>query len=73
MAGQRVEFVSSTIFACEAQYPRPLILGLCNNIPDVTEGEVLQRASTEGSTLYLVRVNNRIYWMSSNVLKREPE
>lgn len=73
VAGQRVEFVSSTIFACEAQYPRPLILGLCNNLQDVTEGEVLQRASTEGSTLYLVRVDNRLYWVSSNLLKREPE
>jgi len=73
VAGQRVEFVSSTIFACEAQYPRPLILGLCNDIQNVTDGEALQRATTEGSTLYLVRVNNRIYWVSSNLLKREPE
>lgn len=73
VAGAKVEFVSSTIYACEAQYPRPLILGLCNNIPDVTDGEALQRATTEGSVLYLVRVNNRLYWVSSNVLKREPD
>lgn len=73
VAGQQVEFVSSTIFACEAQYPRPLILGLCNNLQDVTGGQVLQRASTDGSVLYLVRVNNRLYWMSSNVLKNEPK
>lgn len=73
VAGRQVEFVSSAVFACEAQYPRPLILGLCNDLRDVTGGEALQRASTEGSTLYLVRVNNRLYWVSSNVLKKEPE
>lgn len=68
----RVEFVSETIFACEAQYPRPLILGLCAEIPVEGEGQALQRAQVDGSTLYLVRVNNRLYWVSSNVLQVEP-
>lgn len=71
-AGQRVEFVSDKIFACEGQYPRNLILGVCAEISGVTEGEALQRAQVDSSILYQVRINNKIYWVSSNVLKQEP-
>jgi hypothetical protein len=73
VAGQPVEFVSSSVFACEAQFPTPLILGLCSELTDVTGGEVLQRAQVDGSVLYLVRINNRLYWVSSNVLRVEPQ
>lgn len=73
VAGRSVEFVSDTIFACEGQYPRNLILGSCADIPAVTNGEVLQRARTESSTLYEVRINYRLYWVSANVLKQEPQ
>lgn len=72
VAGARVEFVSDTIFACEAQTPRPLILGLCAEISGAGGGEVIQRVQVESSVLYQVRVNNRIFWVSSNVLKVEP-
>ncbi len=71
-AGRRVQFVSETIFACEAQYPRPLILGLCGDVGGALEGEVIQRVLVDSSVLYQVRINNRIYWVSSNVLKEEP-
>ena len=71
-AGRRVQFVSESIFACEAQYPRPLILGLCAEIASVGDAEVIQRVQVETSVLYQLRVNNRIYWVSSNVLKEEP-
>jgi hypothetical protein len=73
VAGQPVEFVSANVFACEAQYPRPLVLGLCAELPEVSAGEVVQRAQVDGSVLYLVRINNRLYWVSSNVLRAEPQ
>ncbi len=73
VAGTPVELNGSAIFACEAQYPRPLILGMCTNLTDVSQGEAVQRATTDGSVLYLVRINNRLYWVSSNVLKSEPQ
>lgn len=72
-AGKRVEFVSNQIFACEAQYPRPLILGLCEDIGNVTEGEVVDRAQIETSRVYLVRLNNKLYWVSASLLKQEPQ
>lgn len=72
VAGRTVEFVSETIFACEAQYPRPLILGVCGEISALNGGEILQRVQVEGAVLYEVRVNNKIYWVSANVLKEEP-
>ncbi len=71
-AGTRVEFVSDMIFACEAQYPRPLILGLCAQISSAGGGEVIQRAQAESAALYEVRLNNRIYWVSANALIQEP-
>lgn len=71
--GARVEFIGESFFACEAQYPTPLILGLCTELQGVTEGEAVQRAQVGGSTLYLVRINNRLYWVSSTVLKQEPQ
>lgn len=72
VSGQPVEFVSSTVFGCEAQYPRPLILGMCSDLQNVANGEVVQRATVDGTVLYLVRINNHLYWVSSNVLKAEP-
>jgi hypothetical protein len=71
-AGRRVEFVSDKIFACEGQTPRGLILGLCAELTGVSEGEVVERAQVEASVLYLLRINNKVYWVSSNVLKSEP-
>lgn len=73
LAGSPVEFVSDQIFACEAQSPRPLILGLCENIPNVTDGQVIERAQIEASRLYLLRINNKLYWVSASVLKSEPQ
>jgi hypothetical protein len=72
VAGTPVQLNGSAIFACEAQHPRPLILGLCTNLTDVTEGELLQRATVNGATLYLVRINNNLYWVSSNAIRSEP-
>jgi hypothetical protein len=72
IAGRRVEFVSYKIFACEGQTPRGLVLGLCAELTGVSEGEALERASVQASVLYLVRINNQVYWVSSNVLKNEP-
>jgi hypothetical protein len=73
VAGRRVEFVSDKIFACEGRYPRGLILGVCAELTGVTEGEVIERARVESSVLYLVRIDNKLYWVSSNVLKQEPQ
>lgn len=72
VADAPVEFINETIFACEAQYPRPLILGLCTEITPVTTGEAIERVRLDISTLYLVRIDNRLYWVSANVLKQEP-
>lgn len=72
VAGQKVEFVSEAIFGCEGQYPHNLILGLCGDIPVSGEGEVVVRAQTGSSVLYEVRLNNKLYWVSANVLKSEP-
>lgn len=71
-AGRSVEFVGEKIFACEAQFPSPLLLGQCAEITGVTQGEVVQRAQVESSVLYEVRINTKLYWVSSNVLKGEP-
>ncbi len=72
-AGRRVEFVSDKIFACEGQYPRNLILGFCAELAGVTEGEVIQSVQVDASVLYMLRVNNKLYWVSSNGLKQEPQ
>lgn len=72
-AGRRVEFVSEQIFGCEGQYPHNLILGLCSDIAGVTEGEVVVRVQMQSSVLYELRLNNKLYWVSSNVLKSEPQ
>lgn len=73
LAGRRVEFASATVFACEGQYPRNLILGFCAEIPATINGEIIQRVQVDTSMLYMVRVNNKLYWVSSNVLKQEPQ
>lgn len=72
-AGRSVEFVNQTVFACEGQYPRNLILGACTEFLGMTNGEIIQRVQVDTSVLYMVRVNNKLYWVSSNVLKEEPQ
>jgi hypothetical protein len=70
--GQTVEFVSNKVFACETNYPNPLILGACTEYTDVASAEVIQRAFVESSVLYLVQFGGGTYWVSSNVLIAEP-
>lgn len=74
VAGQTVELVTGSVFACEAQYPTPLLLGACSEFQDVTSAQALQRARVESSLLYELRFsNNQIYWVSANVIKNPPK
>ena len=68
-----VEFVPGNVFACEGRMPRGLILGVCQQFQDPGPAEALVRATVESSVLYLVRHNYQTYWVSSNVLKQEPQ
>lgn len=68
----QVEFVQGTIFACEGRMPRGLILGACSEFQNLVTAQALQRAIVDSSVLYLVRFNFQTYWVSANVLKREP-
>lgn len=70
---QSVEFVQGSVFACEGRMPRGLILGVCQQFQDPAPVEALVRATVESSVLYLVRFNYQTYWVSSNVLKQEPQ
>lgn len=72
-AGQKVEFVpATTVFACEGQYPQPLILGACQQYQNAATGTVVQSVAVDTSVLYLVELNGKMYWVSANALKSEP-
>lgn len=73
LSEQSVEFVRGTIFACEGRMPRGLVLGVCQEFQEIGQGDVLERAAVENSVLYLVRFNGQTYWVSSTVLKSEPQ
>ncbi len=72
VAGQTVQLVGSSIFACEGQSPGGLVLGRCDQLQDITQAQVIQRAQVDSSVIYLIQINGKTYWVSSNVLKSEP-
>jgi len=73
LSASPVEFVPGSVFACEGQMPRGLILGVCQQFQDPGSAEALTRVLVDGSTLYLVRYNYQTYWVSANVLKQAPQ
>ncbi len=73
VAGQTVQFVpDTTVFACEGNYPQPLILGACQQFQNASQAQVVQRATVDSSVLYLVQLDGKMYWVSANTLKTAP-
>lgn len=72
MAGQSVQFVSASIFACEAQSPTSAILGMCGQVSDLTQVQLIERATVDSAILYLLSLNGKTYWVSSAVFATPP-